>query len=495
MKVISNLILDFNSDDYINKISNNYDKYCFKRVKKLWENPYYYFRIPYNDKDGVEKYREIVIDVSLSAWSKEISPDYKKVLTILLSTSSAYKINSVLDFGSGKLNSVNFILRRNKKITIVDFKEILDKYNYLNDRLKDLEKNKKFKKMEFPNPFINNQSKFDLGLIANVLPFMPVFLERLYVLQILHQKIRQGKFLLWYAITNPSAYRKRKKINRYNMGDGIWLRKDIKKHQTFYNYHPIDYLNLIMYLSGFHFERTFKTPAVDSLLFKNTNHNLLNDIITNDLLEKTSNYQMIIKDSDIKKKSRVKGEINPCPENYNLFNIIKTCLENIEPGKTTEGHPNKFKRIAAGIINYIFFNQLYDMEIEEEIHEGRGIVDITFRPTGSDGFFKSIRKIHSITCPIVFVEVKNKKGKLENPEYRQLYDRFGPLRGMFGILVCRDKVNEKEVLKQLSDRKKIGYAVVLDDNDLLNLLKIKLEDGENPINQFFEKKITKLLMI
>lgn len=346
-----------------------------------------------------------------------------------------------------------------------------------------------------PNPFINDQSKFDLGLIANVIPYMPVFLERLYVLQIFHQKIRQGKFLLWYAIINPSNYRKRQKFNRYNMGDGIWLRKDIKKHQTFYNYHPPDYLNLIMYLSGFHLERTFKISANDSLLFKRTNYNLLIDIITNDLLEKTSKYQMLVKDSNIKKKSRVKGEINPCPEKFNLFNIIKTYLANIEPGKTTEGHPNKFKRISAGIINYIFFNQLYDMEIEEEIHEGRGLIDITFRPTDSDGFFKSLRKIHNITCPIVFVEVKNKKGKLENPEYQQFYDRLGPLRGMFGILVCRDKGDKKEVLKQLRDRKEKGYAVVLDDNDLLNLLKLKLEDGEKPINQYFEKEITKLLML
>ena len=54
MKVISNLILDFNSDDYIN-MNNKYDKYSFKRLKKLWENLYYYFRICGRNRDRYDQ--------------------------------------------------------------------------------------------------------------------------------------------------------------------------------------------------------------------------------------------------------------------------------------------------------------------------------------------------------------------------------------------------------------------------------------------------------
>jgi len=493
MTIIFDLIVDFknNLDDHNNKDKKDH----FKRLKIVWENPFYYFRVPYTDNYSMEQYRELFLDVTLSAWSKEISPDFKNVLRNILGGSSIYKINSILDYGCGKLNSVNFLLKYKKNITVVDFKEILDKYNYLNDKLTDLKSKTKFKKMEFPYPFINDESKYDLGILANVLPFMPVFLERLYTLQILHQKIKQGKFLLWYAMKNPTNYRKRERYNKYSLGDGIWLRKDEARFKTFYSYHPPDYLNLIMYLSGFHLERKFKVPAVDSLLFKRTNYNLLEDIINDDLLKTNSKYQVALIDNKIKKKSKAKGEINPYPEKYNLFNLIRICLENIVPGQKTEGHPNKFKRIAAGIINYLFFNQIYDMEIEEQIHEGRGLIDITYRPTATTGFFKSLRKTYDIKCPIVFVEVKNKEGKLENPEYQQLYDRFGVKRGMYGILACRNKGNEKEIFKQLGDRKDKGYAIVLDDKDLLKLLKLKMEDGDEPINQFFEKELTKLLMI
>ena len=491
-----NLISNFNSKTILyNNKNESFEKNQI-RQNKMWENPFYYFRVPYINNKGEEIIREIKIDVSLTAWSKEISQGYKNVLKCLISPSADYAIRHVLDYGCGKLNSVNFIMRYNKNITVVDFKELLEKHDYLEEKLKNLQKTKKFKKMEFPNPFIEDQSKYDLGLLANVLPFMPVFLEWLYVLQILHQKIKEDKFLIWFAMKNPHNYRKREPYNKYHLGDGIWLREELAEYKTFYKYHPPDYLNLIMYFSGYHLLRTFKVAANDSFLFKRTEHNLLSDIVDVELLNKIRNYQMIFSNNGVKKKSKIRGEITPYPENHTLYNIIKICLENIAPGQKSEGHPNKFKRIAAGILNFLFFNQTYDMEIEEKVDADRSQIDITMRPLDKEGFFKALRKKHDIRCPVVFIEAKNKSGELENADYQQLFDRFGPKRGMFGILVCRKKFSEKEILIQLAKRKDKdkGYAIVLSDNDLLSLLKLKLEDGDESINQFFEKAITKLLL-
>ncbi|MFX1392644.1 MAG: hypothetical protein ACFFAH_03635 [Promethearchaeota archaeon] len=491
-----NLISNFNNKTILCNNRNESNEKNQTKQNKMWENPFYYFRVPYINKKGEEKIREIKIDVSLTAWSKEISPGYKNVLKSIIAPSSDYPIRHILDYGCGKFNSVNFILRYKKNITVVDFKEILEKYDYLEKKLENLKKTKNFQKMEFPNPFIGNQGRYDLGLLANVLPFMPVFLERLYVLQLLYQKIKNDKFLIWFAMKNPHNYRIREPYNKYHLGDGIWLRDETAEYKTFYKYHPPDYLNLIMYCSGFHLLRTFKVASNDSFLFKRTEHNLLSDIINDELLNKIRNYQMIISDDGVKKKSKIRGEITPYPENYILYNLLKICLDNIKPGQKSEGHPNKFKRIAAGILNFLFFNQIYDMEIEEKVDAGRSQIDVTMRPNDNEGFFKSLRKIHNIRCPVVFIEAKNKSGELDNVDYQQLFDRFGPKRGMFGILVCRQKINEKEILIQLAKRKdkNKGYAIVLDDKDLLSLLKLKLEDGEDPINQFFEKAVTKLLL-
>ncbi len=97
----------------------------------MWKNPYYFFRIKRINRKGREVIEEIKIDVTLSALKKEISPDCKKVLNILIDPDSVYKIRRVLDFGCGKLTSAHYVLKNRKKIlTVVDYKEILDKYDY-----------------------------------------------------------------------------------------------------------------------------------------------------------------------------------------------------------------------------------------------------------------------------------------------------------------------------------------------------------------------------
>ncbi len=458
----------------------------------MWENPFYFFRIPYTDQYGEQKLQDFILDVTKSAWSKEISHDLKKVLSILVGRDSDYKINSVLDFGSGKLNSVNYFINKGKNITVVEFKEILEKHSYLKAKIEKLENNKLFSKMDFPKPFINDQSKYDLCLLANVFPYMPVFLERLLVLQVLNEKIANNKYLLWYIMANSTDYRKRERTNKFILGDGMWSR-DKEKHKTFYKYHPPYYITLLMHLSGFYFERKLKAPSCDALLFKRTEYNLLKEIITYDSVSKLINYQMVIENGELKLKTKFAGEINPSIEDFNFFNLIKRCYNNLKPGKKDA---NYFKRLTAGVFQFLFFRQLKNMVIEDRIDEGRELVDITFQTTDSEGFFKKLKKrnLYDTKSPIIFIECKNIKDKLTNDEYQQIYGRLDDERGKFGVLICRDKKDEKEVFKQTKDRKKQGYVIVLDDKDMLKLFKLRIEEGERAIDEFFEKKIKALLM-
>lgn len=459
----------------------------------MWENPFYFFRIPYIDQVGKRRFKQLIINVTFSAMYKDIKKDLRNILNILIGKGSDYGVNTVLDFGCGKLRTVDYIIGKGKKNTVVDFKEIIEKYGYLEEKLEKLKSNKLFNKLDFPKPFMNDKSKFDLVLLINVFPIMPIFLERLFVLQILHNKVKEGKYLLWYAMINPPVYRKRERFDKYSLGDGIWIGE--KEQKTFYKYHSLGHITLLMYLSGFILERKFKVPAVDALLFKRTKFNLFNGIITQNLIENLIKSQMILENSILKSTIEDNIEISPYPEDYSIFNLIKIYLRKIIPGRIDLGYPDKFKRITAGIFQFLFTNQLTNMVIEDPIDEGKGFIDITFQTTGKKGFFVELQDKYKVMCPIIFIECKNKNKKLTNTEYSQLYDRFDDYRGKFGILVSRDKVDENEVLSHVKPKIKKGYYVlVLDDKDLLKLLKLRIEDGEEAVDEFFEKKVKELVM-
>ena len=455
----------------------------------MWDNPYYFFRIPHTDRVGNRIYKEIIVNVIQSAKYRDPKKDLRNVLDVLIGYDSEYAIKSVLDFGCGKLRTVNFVVNRGKKNVIVDYKDILAKHKYLQDKLKNLEKNKLFTRMNFPLPFINDTSKFDLCLLINVLPIMPVFLERLLVLQILHEKITNKKFLLWYAMSNATVYKKRERTNAYTLGDGMWIGKG--KYKTFYKYHPPDFITLLMYLSGFHLERIFKVSSVDALLYRRTHYNLFEGIITRSSIEEIVKSSMVIENGKITPIVEENVEVNPFPDGFNIYNIIRNIFENLPTGRE-ESYPNFFKRLIAGIFQFIFFKQLMEMEIEDPIDDGQEFVDITFQTTGVRGFFTKLQETYKVMCPIIFIECKNKGSKLTNTEYQQLYYRFDDFRGKFGIIVCRDKVDEKDVLSHTKPKIKKGYyVIVLDEKDILKLLKLKLEDGEEAVNVYFERKKSK----
>lgn len=67
---------------------------------------------------------------------------------------------------------------------------------------------------------------------------------------------------------------------------------------------------------------------------------------------------------------------------------------------------------------------------------------------------------------------------------------------MLGFLLCRDKVDKKEVIKHCKDRHRLGnkkFIIVLDDNDLIELAKFKLNDNLDSINDFVDKKVTEII--
>ena len=159
----------------------------------LWTTPIYRFRIPREDDPGSDELKEIVIDVTGSAPSfTEPSDELKEVLKEIFESDSLRHVETVVEFGAGKLKNVPFILKQGKKVCAVDFKE-LSENEFTKKNLERCRKyGTRFQKLVFPNPFLSDPKKFDLALLLNVPPVMPVPAEETISLEVLYGNINDG---------------------------------------------------------------------------------------------------------------------------------------------------------------------------------------------------------------------------------------------------------------------------------------------------------------
>lgn len=251
----------------------------------IWEKPVYRFRVPVDEEaETPGDLKEIVVDVTGSAPPfKEPSENLKQVLDDVLESGSYPGIESVLEFGAAKLKNIPYILKKGKKVCAVEFEELAS--NAMTEA--NIEECRKygdaFQELIFPNPFLSNVKKFDLVLLANVLPVMPVPAERLYVLKILHDKLNPEKYLLWVAQKEGGLYKKAKEAGKYNLGDGVWMGKG-RRVKTFYRYHPIDELDEVMLLFGFEFVKRYSVSD-DARLYRRTEHPVLHDMLSPELIQ------------------------------------------------------------------------------------------------------------------------------------------------------------------------------------------------------------------
>jgi hypothetical protein len=94
------------------------------------------------------------------------------------------------------------------------------------------------------------------------------------------------------------------------------------------------------------------------------------------------------------------------------------------------------------------------------------------------------------------VECKNYGKEIGNPEIDQLQGRFSDKRGVFGILLCRSIDDKQKMIERckdvVNDRK--GFIIVLEDKDIITLLKLKDQQDEQAIDNLFTKKLDELIM-
>ena len=158
-------------------------------------------------------------------------------------------------------------------------------------------------------------------------------------------------------------------------------------------------------------------------------------------------------------------------------------------------HASAFHDAVKGILEAIFFPDLIHPRKEQEVHQGRKRIDITFTNDASRGFFNWLHTVKKIPCPFVHFECKNYTDDPKNPELDQLAGRFSPNRGQFGVLVSRDCA-DRELLRQkcrdtVNDQR--GYIIMLTDEDLEQLIDLRANEDLKKIDELLHEEFRQIV--
>lgn len=156
----------------------------------------------------------------------------------------------------------------------------------------------------------------------------------------------------------------------------------------------------------------------------------------------------------------------------------------------------QFHKTIMGILEAVFYPQLRNFVIEQDINEGRKRIDIVANNAQSDAFFGDLNTLHHIFCPYVFIECKNYSRKIGNPELDQLIGRFSKKKGRFGILVCRNVADKSRLLNSCRDvvNDDQGLIIVLEDEDIVKMLEFRKTRDYKGISDYLHAKLREILL-
>jgi len=464
--------------------------------RMVWETSFYKFRVPKDDNGESEDLTEIILDVTGSAPPFTDVKDTMSGIFDKLLAEEGKQLTDFLDFGAAKLRNTLYFLKKGKKVCAVEFEKLSQTSADAKAILGECQKSSNFQNLLFPNPFIGRSDEFDMVLLINVLPVMPVFAERLLVLQILYQKVRDKKYILWYAQKEGTSYRKIREDGQNHLGDGVWMGTN-KRYKTFYKYHEVEDIDEMMSLSGFDFIKKYSAPGNDVRLYQKTDHNIFSGVVDSNEIYQALENGSEIEEPTLTKPKRVKKEkdtkeIVPNPSKLSIENLYRKALNLTDTGdKAAE----KYHRIASHIVYRVFRGQLGNMEIKQEMDRGRKVIDTVYSNIAEKGFFANLSTTFKIKCPYVIMEAKNYSDDVENNEFDQLAGRLKNDVGQFGILACRQIKDAQAALERcqgyLNDNNK--HIIYLTDADLISLLELYQDGDFKGINGFMDLKLRPLV--
>ncbi|MDM3453204.1 MULTISPECIES: hypothetical protein [Citrobacter] len=198
------------------------------------------------------------------------------------------------------------------------------------------------------------------------------------------------------------------------------------------------------------------------------------------LLEFSEKHPDVFKDyKEWIKKHTVSIENEEFDDNLNRIQVVDYLLDKLSTTLPGSEHASEYHRLTVGILELLLYPNISAPSVEHEVNSGRKRIDILFENSADNGFFYNLHMIHKYPCQYIFVECKNYKNDVKNPELDQLSGRFSPNKGKFGMLLCRDINNENLFLERCADTLKDdrGVIIPITDKDLIAALH-KYKSGE-----------------
>ncbi len=447
----------------------------------MWETPIYKFRKKVYIDIAKSKRDYLTIDVTGSAPPMKDPGDQLKSVFEELTKNKLPRNTKILDVGAAKLRNTLYLLENKFNVYAVEYPELAKKMPQAQVNWKKAAKYPNFKKLIFPRDFYSlKKEAMDIILLINVVNVMPIPDERLMLLSLCREKIKKKGILLWYnwraKSMNPTEYTEKNKLNDgYFKGVG-------RRYKTFYGEWNKSHVLEMLNATGFSLNTKVR----------------LDNVGTNQAYAFNPNRPKLIKhylqQSPSAKRRTAKTILSEAGD-ADFLQIYTKELKSIKRGKEggREG-ATKFHHISSRLLANLFDHQLKNLEVEKEVLSGLMRIDIKFQNRNRPGFLKDILELRDIKCPSVMVECKNYADDVGNPEFDQLSGRLKPQRGMFGILVCR-KINNKEntLRRCMSKFSKNEYIIVLEDKDIENLVRLKVHDGNEGIDDYVYKKIEEIV--
>jgi len=464
----------------------------------MWESPIYKVKAKIDGRD-----KDILIDVTGSAPNfSEPGKQLEGTFEVLLNGLDPEK-TIILDFGAAKLRNTIYLLDKGYTVYSCEFNVLFKRSKQAKDFYNTCKGYKNFKTLIFPDDFVEFDKKFDVVLLINVLNIMPVPIERLCVLTLCRQKIKEGGRLLWY--TQHGTYSDENTLGE--IYDGYVTGKG-REYNMFYRDFSRKQIHDMLASAGFSFSKEFKFPmsgANQAYTFIADGEILVDKTLGLTSLLRKSKASTLKKierktrweiEEDEKKSMKVTYEAKIPTRKTKLkgVNILgQYCaeLKKIKPGGGKRAP--KYHQLIFNILKKVFENKLKNPKKELEIARGSQRIDIGFKNNHENGFFRRLLE-YGLICPNIFFECKNYSDDLENPEFFQMRCRLNKVRGQFGILVCRNIKNHLRIERaQTEGIKKQEFFLVLEDKDIEKLIKWKLEEKEKEIDNFLEDKFKKEL--
>ncbi len=456
----------------------------------MWESPIYKFKADFNGKK-----KEILIDVTGSAPNfsvpgKQLEGSFEVLLKGLEPSKT-----KILDFGGAKLRNTLHLLKKGYIVYACEFEDLFKRSKQADDLLNECKKFPNFKKLVFPNDFVNFEEKFDVVMLINVLDIMPVPIERLCVLALCREQMKENGRLLWY--TQHGTYSKEDAVAL--LFDGLVTGKG-RNYNMFYRDFTRKEIHEMLQSTGFSYNKEFKFPmsGTNQAYVFNADGPILVDSTLGLIAQLKKKSKSKLKEVERKSGTEEKKYTAEVPkritklEGINILEQYSEELKKLLPGGGKKS--SKYHNLIFNVLKGVFEDILNNPKKEDPIANDAQRVDITFKNDCEKGFFKKrLSEGYKLTCPNIFFECKNYSEDLKNPEFFQMRCRLNKVRGQFGIIICRKILKKENYEKSQDDAiKKEEYFLVLDDEDIINLIKLKLNNKSDDIDEYLENKFKRL---